>query len=208
MIDPKELTSIGPYKFYHVIGEGSFSVVRTAMMDNSDKIFAVKIIPKVRLAERQLAARFQLEIRVMQCLHHPSIIQIHDIFKDKKFYYVVMEYCSGGSFSDFIVNNRRLNEDDCKFYMHQIFSAMKFIHDLKICHRDLKPQNILLDASKKSIKISDFGLSKFVLKNKLTSTPVGSLIYASPECLSGNPYDPIKSDIQTSFLNSNNQKAR
>ncbi|KAH0787691.1 CAMK family protein kinase [Histomonas meleagridis] len=78
--------------------------------------------------------------------------------------------------------------------MYQIFDFLRYLHSLGIAHRDLKPENILLD-SWNMLKLSDFGLSKYVGKNGLMDTPCGSPCYASPECLSGNSYDGMKSDI-------------
>ena len=196
MEEARKLKSIGSYTLNDVIGEGSFSIVRKAILNNGSKeIFACKIIPKIRFKERNLATRFQYEIRVMQALHHPNIVQIFDIFRDKQFYYVIMEYVSGGTLYDYVVDNRRISEDQSRFFMYKIFSAMKYIHNLGICHRDMKLENILLTEDNTDIKISDFGLSKFLDKDGLTKTPVGSPLYASPECLSGQPYDARKSDI-------------
>lgn len=195
MEDAKKLKSIGSYTLYDVIGEGSFSIVRKAMICGSNDIYACKIIPKIRFKERNLAMRFQLEIRVMQTLHHPNIVQIYDIFRDKQFYYVIMEYIGGGTLFDYVIDNRGINENLTKHFIYQIFKTMEYIHGLGICHRDLKLENILLDENQTSIKISDFGLSRFLDRKGLARTPVGSPMYASPECLSGKPYDGKKSDI-------------
>lgn len=196
MEQARKLKSVGTYALGDVIGEGSFSIVREAFLKNrSNETYACKIIPKIKFKERNLAMRFQLEIRVMQALHHPNIVQIYDIFRDKQFYYVIMEYVKGGTLFDYICNNRRIHENDAKDFMYQIFNAIKYIHSLGICHRDLKLENILLDENYSVIKISDFGLSKFLSSDGLTKTPVGSPLYASPECLSGQPYDARKSDI-------------
>ncbi|OHT05980.1 CAMK family protein kinase [Tritrichomonas foetus] len=199
MDSAKKLKNIGPYTLYNVIGHGSFSVVRQAMIPSTKDVYACKIIPKINFKERNLAKRFQLEIRVMQQLHHPNIVQINDIFKDKNYYYVIIEYLNGGNLFDYVVRKRRLDEDEAKYYMYRILLAVDYMHSQGICHRDLKPDNILMDDEYNIVKLSDFGLSKFINKNikngELTRTPVGSPCYASPECLSGEPYDAQKSDI-------------
>ena len=196
MENAKKLISIGPYQLFDVVGQGGFSVVRLAVIPGSSEVFACKIIPKIRFKERNLAKCFQLEIRVMQQLHHPYIVKIHDIFKDKKFYYVIMEYLNGGNLFEYVLREKKLDEEAAKFYMYKILQAVAYIHSLGICHRDLKPENILMDYNATIVKLSDFGLSKFINRNHgLTNTPVGSPCYASPECLSGKPYDSRKSDV-------------
>ena len=79
-------------------------------------------------------------------------------------------------------------------YLRQILISLKYVHSLGIAHRDLKPENLLLDHNNK-LKISDFGLSRYIGINGLVDTPCGSPCYASPECLSGHSYDGCKSDI-------------
>ncbi|OHS98277.1 CBL-interacting protein kinase 31 [Tritrichomonas foetus] len=192
----RELTNVGPYKLYDVIGEGASSVVRLARIDKDNNVYACKIIPKNIFKDKDLARRFQLEIRINHQLYHPNIVRIHDIFNEKKFYFIIMEYCPHGSLLDEVMRtkNKRLDEEDARFYMRQVFNALQFMHSLGICHRDLKPDNILLGENKQ-VKLSDFGLSRFVGKDGLTKTPVGSPCYASPECYSGMPYDARKSDI-------------
>jgi serine/threonine protein kinase len=83
---------------------------------------------------------------------------------------------------------------EAKPYIRQILQALGFVHGHGVCHRDLKPENILLDAFGR-VKISDFGLSRFVRADGLVDTPCGSPCYVSPECISGRPYDGRKSDL-------------
>ena len=88
----------------------------------------------------------------------------------------------------------KLEENEAADFTYQILNGIKHVHELGIAHRDLKPENILFDING-MLKISDFGLSKFVGKNGLVETPCGSPCYASPECLSGQPYDGRRSDL-------------
>jgi serine/threonine protein kinase len=87
-----------------------------------------------------------------------------------------------------------LAEPDAKHFIRQILEALGFVHSQGVCHRDLKPENILLDEFGR-VKISDFGLSRFVRADGLVETPCGSPCYVSPECISGKPYDGRKSDL-------------
>jgi len=185
---------IGNYQFRGNIGEGAFSIVKLAMNTETKEYFACKIISRQRLFSAQLESRFEVEIRIDQQLHHSGIVQIIDLLKDEKNFYVIMEFCPNGDFFQFIIDNGKLKESVAADYMRQIFDSLKYVHSFSIAHRDLKPENLLLDHNNQ-IKISDFGLSRYVGKNGLVDTPCGSPCYASPECLSGKSYDGCMSDI-------------
>jgi serine/threonine protein kinase len=185
---------VGQYKLLGTIGEGAFSVVRLAHDEERDMFYACKIIPRARLAMHNLEMRFECEIRINQQLHHPGVVQLIDLLKDDLHYYVIMEFCPGGELFGYIVLSGRLTEHDAIIFTRQILESLEFVHSVGVCHRDLKPENILLDLEG-HVKISDFGLSRFVTVDGLVSTPCGSPCYASPECISGKLYDGRKSDV-------------
>ena len=186
--------SIGPYQFRGSLGEGATSVVKLAFNKTSFQYFACKVVAIRHLDTAQRREKFENEIRIMQQLHHPNIVMLMDLLKDDNFYYIVMELCSNGELFDHIVEKKTLSENEARDLMYQILSGVKFCHDNGIAHRDLKPENILFD-TRGRVKISDFGLSRIAKPHTLTGTQCGSPCYASPECLSGQPYDPFLSDI-------------
>ncbi|OHT05532.1 CAMK family protein kinase [Tritrichomonas foetus] len=187
-------TSIGPYQFRAVLGEGATSVVKLAFHTKSMQYFACKVVSKLHLSTRNRLEKFQTEIKVMRSIHHPHIVQLIELLEDENFYYAIMEFCARGELFEYIATNKKLSETESKLKMKQILEAVSYIHSLGIAHRDLKPENLLLDTCY-HIKLSDFGFSRYVETNNLVRTPCGSPCYASPECLSGQPYDPMKSDI-------------
>jgi len=191
VVTPKR---IGDYDIRGVIGEGSFSIVKLAYDNIQQRYFACKIVPKHRLMALNLVNRFESEIRINQQLHHPGVVALVDVLKDDVNFYVIMEFCPNGELFQFIVDKGRLQEDEAKHKIKQILETIKYIHSLGITHRDLKPENILLDQYGQ-MKISDFGLSRFVDSNGLANTPCGSPCYASPECISGKPYNGKTTDI-------------
>lgn len=89
-----------------------------------------------------------------------------------------------GELFDYIVENKRIPETEAMKMFHQLISGVQYIHKIGVVHRDLKPQNILLDY-KKAIKIVDFGLSNTYKKGELLKTPCGSPCYAAPEMIKG-----------------------
>jgi serine/threonine protein kinase len=184
---------IGPYELRGTIGEGSFSLVKLAYRSDTNAFFACKVLNRKFLHDQELYFRFESEIRVHQQLHHPSVVALVDLLEDRNYYYVVMEFCAGGELFQYIVSHERLAESQAKPLIQQILQGIGFLHMMGVSHRDLKPENLLLSTFG-DVKISDFGLSRFVRKDGLVETPCGSPCYASPECLSGSAYDGRATD--------------
>ena len=189
-----EPIQIGPYKLRGTVGDGAFSVVKLVKHVETNQYFACKIVPKARLNTAHLEERFEIEIRIAQQMHHPGIVELCDLLKDENNYYVIMEFCPNGELFQFIVDRTNLTEHEAKPLFRQICEALSYVHDQGVSHRDLKPENLLIDNMGR-IKISDFGLSRFLDKNGLVKTPCGSPCYASPECISGKPYDGKTTDV-------------
>lgn len=186
--------SIGKYTVMNDIGNGAFGNVKLAIDTETNKYVAVKVIPRKMLLQEEVRAKFESEIRILQQLHHPGIVELLDILKDDTKDYVFMEFCSGGELFDYIVKQKRVSESDTKSIIIQICTALKFMHSLGIGHRDLKPENILFDEHNR-VKISDFGFAKFITENTRATTPCGSPCYVAPEIISRLPYDPRVSDM-------------
>lgn len=183
---------IADYEIRGTVGEGAFSVVKLAYSPKTKEYYACKVIERIRL-KNNLEHRFECEIRVHQQMHHPGIVNLIDILRDDNFYYVFLEFCPHGELFQYIVDKGRLEENDAKLIIKQILEAMKYIHQMGVSHRDMKPENLLIDQLQHT-KISDFGLSRFLDHNGYANTPCGSPCYASPECISGSPYDGRTSD--------------
>lgn len=187
-------TNIGSYQIQQTIGSGAFSTVVLVKNIKTGQYYACKIIPFQKLYQMNMMERFECEIRVMQQLHHPNIVQFSDLIKDKDYCYIIMEFCSNGELLKYILDYGKLSEDQARPIIIQVLQALDYIHRMHITHRDLKPENILID-SRGNVKISDFGLSRFFSDNYLVKTPCGSPCYASPECLSGYQYNGSTTDL-------------
>ena len=185
---------LGDYSLKGTIGSGSFSIVKLAQHQKTKEYFACKIVPRNKMVDDGFEIRFEREIRINQQIHHQNVVQIIDLMKDEMNFYIFMEFCPNGELFNHIINMGKLEENEAADFTYQILNGIKHVHELGIAHRDLKPENILFDING-MLKISDFGLSKFVGKNGLVETPCGSPCYASPECLSGQPYDGRRSDL-------------
>ncbi|XP_033622723.1 MAP/microtubule affinity-regulating kinase 3 isoform X6 [Fukomys damarensis] len=130
----------------------------------------------------------------MKILNHPNIVKLFEVIETEKTLYLIMEYASGGEVFDYLVAHGRMKEKEARAKFRQIVSAVQYCHQKRIVHRDLKAENLLLDADM-NIKIADFGFSnEFTVGNKL-DTFCGSPPYAAPELFQGKKYDGPEVDV-------------
>ncbi|OHT07097.1 CAMK family protein kinase [Tritrichomonas foetus] len=167
---------------------------RSNINSTTMKYFACKVIPQKKVENKKLTTRLETEIRVHQLMRHQNIVQLVDVIKDSDYFYVFLEFCPNGELFEYVVDRKKLKENEAAIFFKQILYGLKYIHSMNVSHRDLKPENILLDEFGR-VKISDFGLSRLLDENGLANTPCGSPCYASPECISGKSYDGKTSDI-------------
>uniref|UniRef100_A0A452IK62 non-specific serine/threonine protein kinase n=1 Tax=Gopherus agassizii TaxID=38772 RepID=A0A452IK62_9SAUR len=170
-----EQPHIGNYRLLKTIGKGNFA--------------------KVKLARHILTGRELFrEVRIMKILNHPNIVKLFEVIETEKTLYLIMEYASGGEVFDYLVAHGRMKEKEARAKFRQIVSAVQYCHQKHIVHRDLKAENLLLDADM-NIKIADFGFSnEFTVGNKL-DTFCGSPPYAAPELFQGKKYDGPEVDV-------------
>ncbi|XP_009759144.1 CBL-interacting serine/threonine-protein kinase 21-like isoform X3 [Nicotiana tabacum] len=185
---------IGKYHLVRTIGEGTFAKIKLAINTINGEKVAIKIIDKHMIKQNNLIYQVKREIRAMKLLNHPNIVQIHEVIGTKTKIYIVMEYVPGGPLSDQMSYLTRLEEKEARKYFQQFIDAVGHCHSKGVYHRDLKPQNLLLDG-KGNIKVSDFGLSTLAKASSLLSTTCGSPSYVSPELLSQKGYEGEAADI-------------
>ncbi|XP_075471111.1 MAP/microtubule affinity-regulating kinase 3 isoform X3 [Ascaphus truei] len=188
-----EQPHIGNYRLLKTIGKGNFAKVKLARHILTGREVAIKIIDKTQLNPTSLQKLFR-EVRIMKILNHPNIVKLFEVIETEKTLYLVMEYASGGEVFDYLVAHGRMKEKEARAKFRQIVSAVQYCHQKQIVHRDLKAENLLLDADM-NIKIADFGFSnEFTVGNKL-DTFCGSPPYAAPELFQGKKYDGPEVDV-------------
>ena len=196
---------IGKFKLINVIGHGSSSVVyRAVSIDSSQppNIFAMKVIPKVLLDEKnQFGTTLSHEIEVMQQLKHPNIVALYEVFDLKDYRVIRMEYLDGGSLADMIDSGQRQHAFYIINIMKQILGALEYIHEKRIAHKDIKPENIIFDSQNKP-KLVDFGFCSIINPTCETGDNsnqeqerCGTPFYCAPEVLLNQRFDPIKADL-------------
>lgn len=175
------------YTLDKILGQGAFASVYKCIEKSTGHIRAVKVVNKQGLCMEHFNLRQKLtEIQALKELDHPNILKIYEIYEDKRSFYIVMEYCSGGELFDVVIKRRHFTDREAQTIMFQLLSAVSYFHDRNIIHRDLKPENILLEDSKEFfIKIADFGNSVIYQNRKLKGC-FGSVYYIAPEVLANN----------------------
>uniref|UniRef100_A0A671DTN1 MAP/microtubule affinity-regulating kinase 3 n=1 Tax=Rhinolophus ferrumequinum TaxID=59479 RepID=A0A671DTN1_RHIFE len=188
-----EQPHIGNYRLLKTIGKGNFAKVKLARHILTGREVAIKIIDKTQLNPTSLQKLFR-EVRIMKILNHPNIVKLFEVIETDKTLYLIMEYASGGEVFDYLVAHGRMKEKEARAKFRQIVSAVQYCHQKRIVHRDLKAENLLLDADM-NIKIADFGFSnEFTVGGKL-DTFCGSPPYAAPELFQGKKYDGPEVDV-------------
>ncbi|CAI4038913.1 hypothetical protein SMKI_06G2650 [Saccharomyces mikatae IFO 1815] len=167
-----------------VVGQGAFATVKKAIERTTGKTFAVKIISKRKVIGNMDGVTRELE--VLQKLNHPRIVRLKGFYEDADSYYMVMEFVSGGDLMDFVAAHGAVGEDAGREISRQILTAVKYIHSMGISHRDLKPDNILIEQDDPVlVKITDFGLAKVQGNGSFMKTFCGTLAYVAPEVIRG-----------------------
>ncbi|XP_053972782.1 serine/threonine-protein kinase Genghis Khan isoform X2 [Hylaeus anthracinus] len=173
------------FEILKVIGRGAFGEVCVVRMRGSDKVFAMKILNKWEMLKRAETAYFREERDVLVYGDRRWITNLHYAFQDDNNLYLVMDYYCGGDLLTLLSKfEDRLPEDMARFYIAEMVLAIGSIHDLRYVHRDIKPDNVLLDANG-HIRLADFGscLRLFEDGTVQSNIAVGTPDYISPEIL-------------------------
>ena len=176
------------------LGRGTFGDVRIATHLISGEHVAMKILEKDNIKCESDFKRVVREIQVLKLLNHPNIVKLLEVIDTPRHIYLVTDFVDNGELFSYIVAKQRLPEAEACRFFRQIVHAVQYCHSRKICHRDLKLENILLTKSL-DIKIIDFGLSNVLSKDYKLKTACGSPSYASPEMLSQKKDDGPMVDV-------------
>ncbi|MCQ2818889.1 MAG: protein kinase [archaeon] len=164
------------YELIKDISEGSFGKAQVVRLRSNPKIErALKIIPKVNINKAYKIAGISSEIDILRRLDHPYIVKIYEFFEDEKNYYFVNEYCPDGDLANAVYKNGPFTEISVKHFLFQILQAVAYLHDNKVVHGDIKPENILIDnySYGKETRTNERKLSRVIKKIK-DNTPRNS----------------------------------
>ncbi|EGF77087.1 hypothetical protein BATDEDRAFT_14212, partial [Batrachochytrium dendrobatidis JAM81] len=186
-------SSIGYYDLEKNIGEGNFAKVRLATHILTSQKVAVKIIDKTKL-DKATSKKLFREVRIMKLLNHKNIVRLYEVIDTPDELYLIMEYVSGGEIFDYLVAHGRMKEKEARKHFREIVSALGYCHAMHVIHRDLKAENLLLDANM-NVKVADFGFSNQFAPGQRLNTWCGSPPYAAPELFQGKEYSGPEVDV-------------
>lgn len=187
------------YEIIEQVGVGGMANVYKAKDRLLDRIVAIKVLKDQYAEDDEFLKKFNNEAQSAAKLNHVNIVNVYDIGEDmvlgRKLYYIVMEYVEGTTLKDLIDKEGRLSNHDITDYSIQIAQALKSAHESGIIHRDIKPQNIMIDKYGLA-KVTDFGIARVSSNATITYTSsiLGTVHYISPEQAKGKIVDE-KSDL-------------
>ncbi|MGM9928894.1 MAG: Stk1 family PASTA domain-containing Ser/Thr kinase [Bacillus sp. (in: firmicutes)] len=185
----------GRYKIVEMIGGGGMANVYLAKDMILEREVAIKILRMDFNNDEEFIKRFNREAQSATSLAHPNIVSIYDVGEENDIYFIVMEYVKGYTLKQYIQQHHHIPIEKSMSIMEQITSAIEHAHQHGIIHRDIKPQNILIDENG-HVKITDFGIATALSATTITQTNavLGSVHYLSPEQARGGMANK-KSDI-------------
>lgn len=230
----KYTEAIGQYLVGPEIGKGSFATVYKCIDKTNNRAVAIKSIVRSKLKSKKLIENLEIEILILKSMKHPHIVGLLDYKQSSSHFHLVMDYCSMGDLSYFIRRRQQLvkthpiisslldrypsppgshglNEVLVIHFLRQLSSALQFLRDKSLVHRDIKPQNLLLCPPVHSkqdfidnqfvgmwelpiLKIADFGFARFLPSTSMAETLCGSPLYMAPEILRYEKYN-AKADL-------------
>ncbi|XP_071732720.1 serine/threonine-protein kinase AtPK2/AtPK19-like [Rutidosis leptorrhynchoides] len=176
------------FEVLKVVGQGAFAKVFQVRKHGSSEIFAMKVMRKDRIFEKDHAEYMKAERDILTKVDHPFIVQLKYSFQTKHRLFLVLDFINGGHLFFQLYRQGLFREDLARFYTAEIVSAVSHLHANGIMHRDLKPENILLDAEG-HVMLTDFGVAKEFDESTRSNSMCGTLEYMSPEIVHGRGHD-------------------
>ena len=178
------------YDVKNKLGSGKFGLVKLGIHKKTGQKVAIKIMKKSTMDSSDLEL-VRTEIEILKICQHPNIIRLYNVFENADYLYIIMEYCYGGDLFSYLENRHfRLSEKRASTIIHQMATAVYYMHSFGVVHRDLKPENVLMTSTDEDsdIRILDFGLSKILGPYEKCDEPYGTLTYCAPEIIIDEPY--------------------
>ena len=191
----------GRYRLGQTIGEGGMAVVYLARDLLLNREVAVKVLRDQYASDSTFLERFRREGQIAAGMTHPNIVSVYDVGNDQDLHYIVMEHIRGPNLKELIYQQGPFSVDGAVFIIGQVASALDYAHQRGLVHRDIKPQNILVDRDGNA-KVVDFGIAKGMRDPGLTETGtgMGTVHYVSPEQARGLEIGPASDLYSTGVV--------
>jgi len=178
------------YEINKEIGKGTFGKVYKCTHLTFRNKNATKILKK-NISKLDYWIRIKSEFEILKTINHPNIIKYIDSYENSEYYFIVLEYKKLGNLTNLLKTKKIISESTVKKIILQIANALQYLNSLGIVHRDIKPDNILIDINENEVnaKLSDFGLAKVLTVNETTNECCGSIPFCAPELLKKQAYN-------------------
>ncbi|KAL6503802.1 Serine/threonine-protein kinase AtPK2/AtPK19 [Orobanche gracilis] len=184
----EETVGLEDFEVLKLVGQGAFGKVYQVRKTGSSEIFAMKVMRKDKIMEKNHAEYMKAERDILTKISHPYIVQLRYSFQTKYRLYLVLDFVNGGHLFFQLYHQGLFREDLARIYAAEMVSAVSHLHAHGIMHRDLKPENILLDAEGHAM-LTDFGLAKQFDEETRSNSMCGTLEYMAPEIIIGKGHD-------------------
>ncbi|PHH74197.1 hypothetical protein CDD80_3245 [Ophiocordyceps camponoti-rufipedis] len=179
--------NLNHFRLLRVVGRGAFGKVRIVERKDTGLSFALKYIRKDEVVKSESVRNIIRERRMLEHVNHPFICNLRYSFQDIEYMYLVVDLMSGGDLR-FHISRKTFTEEAVCFWIAELGCALRYIHGQGIIHRDVKPDNVLLDADG-HVHLTDFNVASDVVPGRTLTSKSGTLAYLAPEVYAGKGYD-------------------
>ncbi|KAK3700921.1 Serine/threonine kinase [Vermiconidia calcicola] len=178
--------NLNHFRLLRVVGKGAFGKVRIVERKDTGLTFALKYIRKEEVVRSESVRNIIRERRMLEHLNHPFLCNLRYSFQDMEYLYIVVDLMNGGDLR-FHISRKTFTEEAVRFWMAELGCALRYIHGQGIVHRDVKPDNVLLD-SDGHVHLADFNVASDFTPNRQLTSKSGTLAYLAPEVYVGRGY--------------------
>ncbi|KAJ0413570.1 kinase-like domain-containing protein [Aspergillus carlsbadensis] len=178
--------NLNHFRLLRVVGKGAFGKVRIVEKKDTSLTFALKYIRKEEVVRSESVRNIIRERRMLEHLNHPFLCNLRYSFQDIEYIYIVVDLMNGGDLR-FHISRKCFTEDAVRFWLAELGCALRYIHSQGIIHRDVKPDNVLLD-SEGHVHLADFNVASDFRPGKPLTSKSGTLAYLAPEVYEGGGY--------------------
>ncbi|KAJ4295390.1 Serine/threonine kinase [Kalmusia sp. IMI 367209] len=178
--------NLNHFRLLRVVGKGAFGKVRIVERKDTGLTFALKYIRKDEIVRSESVRNIIRERRMLEHLNHPFLCNLRYSFQDIEYLYIVVDLMNGGDLR-FHISRKTFTEDAVRFWISELGCAVRYIHQQGIVHRDIKPDNVLLD-SDGHVHLADFNVASDFTPHKPLTSKSGTLAYLAPEVYEGKGY--------------------
>ncbi|KJX96860.1 protein kinase [Zymoseptoria brevis] len=178
--------NLNHFRLLRVVGKGAFGKVRIVERKDTGLTFALKYIRKDEVVRSESVRNIIRERRMLEHLNHPFLCNLRYSFQDMEYLYIVVDLMNGGDLR-FHISRKTFTEEAVRFWIAELGCALRYIHKQGIVHRDVKPDNVLLD-SEGHVHLADFNVASDLTPGKPLTSKSGTLAYLAPEVYSGRGY--------------------